>query len=118
MSDFYTVLSAAVNDFIAHGYNDEQRLKQWVVKLRFAAARSLIPDHKMEQEISRALNKAFDRLVIRGGLVNKDISRFTVDKLKPQLRKPLTKACLLSKASYRPCVKPCIANTSAFLKRS
>ena len=89
MSDFYTVLSAAVNDFIVYGYDDEQRLKQWVAKLRFAAARSLIPNHKMEQEIARALNKAFDRLVIRGGLVNKDVSRFTIDKLKPQLRQEL-----------------------------
>jgi hypothetical protein len=89
MNDFYTVLSAAVNDFIVYGYDDEQRLKQWVAKLRFAAARSLIPNHKMEQEIARALNKAFDRLVIRGGLVNKDVSRFTIDKLKPQLRQEL-----------------------------
>ena len=94
--DFFTLLSAAINDFIQYGYDDENRLKQWVDKLRYAAQKSIISEKQMQIEINKSLNNAFNRLVIRGGLVNKDVSKFTVDKLKPKLRQELDRRIVAS----------------------
>ena len=67
---FFEVLTAAVNDFIEYGFDS--------------------------QELTKSLNSAYNRLVIKGGLVNKQVTRFTIEKLKPRLRDELDRRIITS----------------------
>ena len=93
---FYEVLTAAVNDFIKYGFDNQERLDYWLKELKNAAVKSLITPEKLQKELERSLKGAFDRLVEKGGLVNKDVTRFTVDRLKPKMRAELDRRILAS----------------------
>ena len=51
---------------------------------------------KRVEELERSLKNAYTRLVTKGGLVNKDVSRFTVDRLTPRLRAELDRRIIAS----------------------
>ena len=93
---FYEVLTAAINDFITYGFNSQDRLNYWVEKLKTAAVKSLITPDQLQKELERSLRSAFDRLVTKGGLVSKDVSRFTVSKLTPKLQAELDRRIMAS----------------------
>lgn len=93
---FYEVLTAAVNDIIEHGFDSKDRIDEWLKKIKEAAQKELIPDWKMNQEMEKALLSAFNRLVIKGGLINKNVTKFTVDRLKPTLRAELDRRIMAS----------------------
>ena len=81
---FYECLTAAINEFIIYGFDSQDRLDFWVKELRKTAVKSLVTPQKLQNELERALKGAFDRLVTKGGLVNKDVTRFTVARLTPK----------------------------------
>ena len=93
---FYECLTAAINEFIIYGFDSQDRLDYWVKELRKTAVKSLVTPQKLQNELERALKGAFDRLVTKGGLVNKDVTRFTVDRLKPKMRAELDRRILAS----------------------
>ena len=93
---FYEVLTAAINDFMAYGFDNRERLDYWLKMLKESAVKSLITPEKMQKELESSLKGAFDRLVTKGGLVNKDVTRFTVDRLTPKLRQELDRRILAS----------------------
>jgi len=93
---FYEVLTQAVNYYITYGFENEARLKYWLDELKNAAVKSLITPEKLQKELERSLKGAFDRLVTKGELVNKDVSRFTVAKLTPKLRAELDRRIMAS----------------------
>lgn len=99
--DFYATLTAAVNDFIEYGYDDANRLRGWIERIRQAAVKSMISEKKMKEEIDRALGRKFDSLVVKGGLVSKDVSKFTIDRLKPKLRDELDRRIVASAGLIR-----------------
>lgn len=93
---FFSILTAAINDMIEHGFDSQARVEAWVEKIKRAAHLSLIPEAKMQKELEKALNNAFTRLVTNGGLVNKNISKFDIDKMKPKLRAELDRRIMAS----------------------
>lgn len=93
---FFEVLTAAINDIIEYGFDSKARIDGWLKKIRAAAEESLIPETQMQKELEKALNGAFSRLVIHGGLVSKDVSRYDIDKLKPKLRAELDRRIIAS----------------------
>ena len=93
---FYEVLTAAVNDFILYGFDNQERLDYWLKELKTSAVKLLITPEKLQKELERSLRGAYTRLVDKGGLVNKDVSRFTVDRLKPKMRAELDRRILAS----------------------
>ena len=93
---FFEVLTAAVNDFIEYGFDSQDRLDYWVKRIREAAIKEMIPDSQIQQELTKSLNSAYNRLVIKGGLVNKQVTRFTIEKLKPRLRDELDRRIITS----------------------
>lgn len=93
---FFEVLTAAVNDIIEHGFDSQKRIDDWVEKIKRAAEKDMIPDSKIQEELEKALHSAYTRLVTKGGLVNKDVSRFTIEKLKPKLRAELDRRIMAS----------------------
>lgn len=93
---FYEVLTAAINDFMENGFDSKKRLDYWLEKIKDAANKAMKTDAEMEAEMQKALHTAFTRLVTKGGLVNKDVNRFTIDRLKPKLRSELDRRILAS----------------------
>lgn len=93
---FYEVLTQAVNYFVLHGFESQEKLDYWLQELKNAAVKSLITPAKLQQELERSLKSAYTRLVTKGGLVNKDVSRFTVDRLTPKLRAELDRRIIAS----------------------
>ena len=93
---FFELLTEAINEFMEHGFDSESRLTYWIKKLKEAAAKSLIPEHEVQKHMEKALGAAYTRLVTNGGLVNKDVSKFTVDKLKPKMRAELDRRIMAS----------------------
>jgi len=93
---FYEVLTAAINDFIEHGFDSQSRVELWLKKIKEAAQKALIPDDVMMTEMEKALNAAFSRLVTKGGLVNKEVSKYDIDRLKPKLRAELDRRIMAS----------------------
>lgn len=93
---FYETLTEAVNDFIENGFDSQERLDYWIKRIRDSALAELIPDYKIQEELEKHLHSAYTRLVTKGGLVNKNVSRFTVDRLTPKLRDELDRRILTS----------------------
>jgi len=93
---FFEVLTAAINDIIEHGFDSQKRIDDWVKKIREAALREMIPDSKIQAELEKSLNAAFSRMVTKGGLVNANVSKYDVDRLKPKLRAELDRRIMAS----------------------
>lgn len=86
--DFYSVLSAAIDDMLAHGFDDIERVNAWTRKIREAAERSLIRPESLEQRLRDALASRYRKLVDDGEIerYHEGIDRFTLDRIKPALR--------------------------------
>ena len=96
MKTFFEVITEAINDMIDHGFDSQKRVKEWVKKIKEAAKRDMISDSKINKELERSLNQAYSRLVTKGGLISKDVSKYTIDKLKPTLRAELDRRIMAS----------------------
>ena len=79
-----------------YGFDNQKRLDFWIEKLREAAVKSLITEKEMQKEIERSLSQVYSRLVTKGGLLNANVSKFTLDKLKPKLRAELDRRIMAS----------------------
>ena len=93
---YYTVITEAVNDIVEHGFDSQVRIDSWVAKIKHAANMHMASEAKVRQDLERALRGAYTRLVTKGGLVSKHISRFTVDKLSSKLRADLDRRIIAS----------------------
>ena len=95
---FYEVLTAAVTDIANAGYDSTERLEYWLAELRAAANRDMMPEDEMTRNVRQSLSAIFDRLVTRAGLLqrNPDVGRFTLERIRPQLRDELDRRILAS----------------------
>ena len=97
-SNFYELLTEAVNDLAAHGYDSEERVAEWVSRLRRAAEESLISEAVAEERLRTSLGAIYRRLVDEEGVLKTmpGVSRFTLQKIKPQLRAELDRRLMAS----------------------
>lgn len=95
---FYEVISAAVRDFSENGYDSEDRLEVWLERIRQAAAEEMVSEAEVQAQLRDALQTIYTRLVERGQLLqrNPGIGRFTLERVKPQLRLELDRRILAS----------------------
>lgn len=93
---FYEVLTEAINDIMLNGFDSKKRIDYWVERLRAAARKSLIPEHQIYKEMEKSLQGAYSRLVTKGGLISPNVSKFTIDRLKPKLRAELDRRIMAS----------------------
>lgn len=93
---FYDVLTDAIADLAAHGYDSAERLESWRGRLRRAAVESMTPAHVLEETVRRLLRGEYERMVDRGGILklNPGVSRFTLDRIRPRLRAELDRRIL------------------------
>jgi hypothetical protein len=92
--NFYEVLSAAVSDIADHGFDSEERLAEWMEKIRKAAIGALPSEAQMEQMLRDGLRAKYKALL--GGEIARyhpgaDPALFTkkalTDKMKDELDK-------------------------------
>jgi hypothetical protein len=95
---FQEVLAAAIADLVEHGYDSAERVERWMRELRLAAERSLISAASLEQQLRDGLAAIYRKMVDRGGVIRyvPGVERFTLDKIKPQLRNELDRRILAS----------------------
>lgn len=87
---FYEVVTAAVNDTAERGY-DPVRVDIWMAQIAAAAQRDMVPEAKVAATLQASLGGLYRRYVDQGALLrqNPGVGRFTIEKVKPQLRAEL-----------------------------
>lgn len=96
---FYQIVSEAIRDFEEHGFDSVERLTYWTERIRQAAIASLVPEEVLDETLRRTLSGVYKRMVDDGQILkaHKGVSRFTVDKLKPQLKGELDRRLMVSR---------------------
>lgn len=96
--NFHDTIRAAVLDIATHGYDSQARIDQWVQRIEAAARASLTPPDVLEKALRTTLAGVYARMVEGGGLLktHKGVERFTIDRVKPQLRAELNRRMLVS----------------------
>jgi hypothetical protein len=89
--NFYETITAAINDITEHGFDSQKRIDEWMAKIRKAAEAALLPKVQMEEHLRQALRTIYSRMVDKGGIFkyHPGVERFTVEKLKPAMRREL-----------------------------
>ncbi|WP_321913571.1 hypothetical protein [Paraburkholderia sp. J11-2] len=96
---FYQVVTEAVRYFEEHGFQSAEELQMWTDRIRRAAAETLTPENVLNDELTRALSGIYKRLIDDGQILktHKGIERFTINRLKPQLRTELDRRLMVSR---------------------
>ena len=91
---FYTVLTQAVVEITKYGYDSVDRIQYWLMRLRDAAIRSLLPSSFVERTIKATLQAIFTSKVERAGLLklHPGVERFTIEQVKSRLLAELDRA--------------------------
>ena len=92
------MLTEAIAHFIQYGYSSQKELNLWVKLLKSAIGRQLGSPVQTEQMVTRALKGVYRRQVTLHGIikVHEGVSKFSVDKLKPTMRRELERRILAS----------------------
>lgn len=95
---FYEIVTAAVADLTANGFDSERRVEMWMDRIKAAAERSLTPKHKLEKHLRDSLASVYRRLVEKGGAIqyHGGVSPFTIKQVAPRLRDELTRRIMTS----------------------
>jgi len=98
MDTFFDIVNEAVEDLATHGYDSVERVAAWERKIRDAAATQMKPEHVMEQMLRDAMTAVYRRMVEKGQIVryHPDVARYTIDKVRHQLRAELDRRILAS----------------------
>lgn len=95
---FFQVLTEAINYFAERGYTSQAELNRWVRLLKEAMERQMKSPKYSEEAVRRALKSVYSRQMVNGGALkqNKGVSVFSVDMLKPAMRRELERRMLAS----------------------
>lgn len=95
---FYTVITEAVAYFATHGYESADALDEWMARIRRAALETLTPESVVDAELRRVLAGVYQREIDRGAILKRHpgVSRFTLENVKPKLRRELDRRVMAS----------------------
>jgi len=99
MATFFETISEAIREFEQTGFDSMDRLQTWVERIRKAAVESLTPAPVLEEALNSTLRSVYRRMIDDGQILkaHPGISRYTVDRLKPQMRAELERRLSISK---------------------
>jgi hypothetical protein len=97
-AEFYGVVTAAIHDLMEHGFDSQERLDRWLVRIQEAARRALIPESVLVRSLQDALGQVYQRTTQLGKLAraHPGVSHFTLEMIKPKLRAELDRRILAS----------------------
>jgi hypothetical protein len=95
---FQKVLTEAVRDFTEHGYDDPQRLDEWLRRLYEAAESDLPSERTLEKRMKQAMEAVFSRSFSKTQIDKKhsSVPRYTIDRIRVTARPELTRRILAS----------------------
>ena len=95
---FFTLLTEAINHFIENGYTSQKELDFWTRTLQEGIVRTLGPLSSIETKARKSLKNTYGKLVVHGGLLrqNKGVSKYSIEMLKPKMRRDLDRRILAS----------------------
>ena len=97
---YYEILTQAISEFVETGFDSIDRLNFWTERLRRAAEEMSSKSTKRLEDILRdTLANVYRRLIEKGELIDKyhvGVSRFTLARIKPELRSELDRRILAS----------------------
>ena len=84
---FSEVLAAAIDDLSRTGFISQDRLNEWITRLRNAAERDIGPTWEVDAEVRAGFTTLFERFVDGTKLPEHvpGIARFTKENIKPRL---------------------------------
>lgn len=96
---FYEILTEAVNDMLANGYDSVERVAYWQQKLAEAVDQILMSGAEIEQLLRDTLAQAYHRDIEQGQILTRHpgVSRFTLDMIKPELRAELDRRIMAAR---------------------
>lgn len=91
MRELRALLSAAVKDLIANGF-DDVRVKAWSARLLGALSRALLPASFLRARLQTQLSRELKRVLSPAQLVRRHpgVSRFTLKEMTPKMQRELT----------------------------
>lgn len=97
-STFQTVLTEAVRDISENGYDDLNRINEWLRRLRVAALTDLPSEEEFRNRMELAMDAAFRRNFTKTALLrhHPGVPAFTIERIKPQLRAELDRRIVSS----------------------
>lgn len=95
---YFDVLTAAISELSETGYDSAERVAFWTRRLKESAAASMASVDQMEQMLRDAMAAVYRRMIDKGQIAqfHQGIARFTIDKVRPQLRAELDRRILAS----------------------
>ena len=105
--DFYRIVTAAITDFVEHGFDHEARLEQWLQRIRTAALQHMVPLDVIQRDLRRSLQTVFRREVDKGGALrgipreSSKVARYTLARVRPQLQAELDRRIAASAGLIR-----------------
>jgi len=92
------VITEAVAAISSEGYTSPEQLEYWLTRLRRAAQDSLSPESVLRDQLEGALRAIYTKQVDQGAILkhHPGVSKFTLDKIKPQLHAQLTRRIMAS----------------------
>lgn len=94
----YEVITEAVADITAHGFDSQRRVDEWMAKIEAAAKRTMTPVDTLDRLLRETMKGLYSRLV-EGGRVARmhpGVSAFTLREVKPKLRAELERRIMTS----------------------
>lgn len=95
---FFQVVSEAIQFYQEFGFSSRVELERWVARIRVAALKQLKTPAETERDLKRVLGDRYKHLVTKGQILNSmpEVSRFTLEKIKPKLRRELDRRIMAS----------------------
>lgn len=98
LSEFYRLITEAVEDILEHGYDSRERLERWLERLESAARAALGSARDLQALLKSELTREFERVTRNDRLLRRHsgISEYTIAKVRPALRAELDRRILAS----------------------
>ncbi len=97
-ASFFSEITEAISHFQKYGFRSQAELESWVQRIRRAALLTLQTPEETERKLREALGAKYTGLVTKGGILRQmpEVSRMTLDHIKPKLRRELDRRILAS----------------------
>ncbi len=95
---FYRIVSEAMRDIGAHGFDSQERVERWMFAIQGAARVAQVPMEEVTARLGERLTREFNAALSpkRLGRVHPGVKLWTVEQMKPELRTELRRRILAS----------------------
>ncbi len=95
---FYRAVAEAITDFELHGFDSQERLDRWMREIAAAAKAAQVPEREVLERLTGQLERSYRSAlsVPRLARVHPGVGKWTIERIKPELRGELRRRILAS----------------------